>query len=205
MKRNGQEKTDWLFIMIKHCSKVLVLSLVACCATLFFSGCKTVANPFIRTEANYSALPVDAMTDVAYYLEFQVREGNRTPELEARSGLTIDTPEVAQALRSRAARSHLIKELLDSGHSAEQSNGKIAIIRSAAYKQAGTKFDRDRNALIVISENRDRVILYDSLRKANGLASAARTAVEEIFFTARKSALEPGQKYRIDGGEIQVH
>lgn len=180
------------------------LSFIACCMALFSAGCTSVPNPFIRTGADYSMLPVDTMREVAYYFEEQVRNGNRTPELADRADLRIETPEVAQSLRSRAARAHLIKELLDSGHSVEQSDGKIAIIRSAAYKRAGTKNDRDRNASIIIFENRDRVILYDSLRKTNNLSSAARSAIEEIFFAARKSALGPGHKYRVDGGEIQV-
>lgn len=190
--------------MNRHFYRAIKFSVAVCCATLSLAGCKSTPNPFIRTDADFSALPADAMAEVAAYLEEQVREGNRSPGLETRAGLILDTPEVAQALRSRAARAQLIKELLDSGHSVEQSNGKIAIIRSSAYKKSGTRFDRDRNALIIISENRDRVILYESLRDANELKTAARTAIEEIFFNERKTALEPGHKYRIGGGEIQV-
>ncbi len=178
------------------------MSLLAICTVAFVSGCKSIPNPIVRTSANDTGLPTDAITEVAQYFETQVHAENRTPELASRAGLILDTPEIAQALRSRAARVHLVKELLDSGDMLEQSNGKIAIIRSNAYKNKGTKNDRDRHAMIVISENVDRVILYDSLRKTNNLPSSTRTAVEEIFFNTRVAALEPGQKYRGKDGEI---
>jgi len=182
------------------------VGLIVCCVLLFAAaGCKSVSIPLVRSEADYENLPVESVSKAADFIEEQVREGNRTPELMDEPDLVIDTPEIKQALRSRAARAYLIEELLDSGHMLEQSDGKIAILRTAAYKASGSKRDKDRHAMIIISENRDRVIVYDSIRRSNDMSSAARSAIEEIFFSARKAYLSPGHKFRIDGGEVQVN
>ena len=205
MKQNEQEKINLFSTANNRLTQLFSFGLLACCLVILASGCKTISNPLVRSEADYTDLPKDTITEIAYYLEEQVRAEEREPVLKDRPNLIIDTPEIKQASRSRAARYALVQDLLNSGHMLEQSDGKLAVIRTSAYKGDTTRQDRDRHALIVISENRDRDIIYDTLRRANGYSIAARSAIEELFFVARKSYLEPGQKFRIDGGEIQTH
>lgn len=186
-------------------NRMLLMGCVLTLVTLCAAGCKSMSNPLVRTNADFSGLAVDQMQEVAAYIETQVREGNRTPELTNRENFIVNTEEIQQTLRSRAARAELIQVLLDSGHAVEQFDGKISVLRTAAYRKSGDRHDKDRDAMIVISENRDRVILYDSLRDANNYSSAARSAIEEIFYAARKAALKPGQKYLDNGGEAQAN
>jgi hypothetical protein len=153
---------------------------------------------------DYSELPVASVTELANYLEAETADQNRTPELTNKPDLIVDTPEIEQAMRSRGARFLLIQDLLDFGHAVEQRDGKISILRSDAYKKATDRRERDRHAMIVISENRDRIAIYDSLQKTNALSSASRSAIEEIFADARYALLEPGQKYKSNDGEVLV-
>ena len=172
------------------------------CLVLLFSGCAKYGNPIGRTEANYANIPVEALTNAALYLEKQVKEGNRTPDLALIDDFVLDSPAVKQALRSRAARIELVQILLDSGHAYEKRNGLIAIHRTKAYKKSGTYQSRDRDALVVISENNDRRMLYSSIQEINNLNPADRTAIENIFFEVHKQTLEVGQRFENTDGEI---
>jgi hypothetical protein len=145
---------------------------------------------------------VEELTNAALYLENQVKQGNRTPDLALIEGFNIDSPAVKQALRSRAARIELVQTLLDSGHSYENKNGLIAIHRTKAYKQSGTYQSRDRDALVVISENNDRRLMYASIQEINNLNPADRSAIENIFFEVRKQTLEENQHFENNDGEI---
>jgi len=148
-----------------------------------------------RVTPDYNALPVDTVRQAAIYLEEGVKSGDREPTLTPMNGFIIDTPEIRQALRSRAARSELIQDILTQGHAVEKANGKISIIRNSAYKKSTTSKQRDRDALFIIMENRDRVIIYQSLTDANTLNPAARSAMESLFQQARIEQMEPGQLY----------
>lgn len=176
---------------------------VVLAAIITMAGCGSSGPeiPFVRTDADYSQLPVETVRSIASELEQHVASEEREPVLEERADFVADTPEIRQALRSRAARYTLVQDLLDSGFMMEQRNGKITVLRSSAYKRATTARDRDRHALIVISENRDRVTIHESLQKANNLSPQSRVAIEEIFAQERISRLKPGQKYEGDNGE----
>ena len=168
------------------------------------SGCSSLApvsSPFTRNAPDYSALPVETLREVAREIERQVAEGNREPVLENRDGITIDTPEIFQAVRTRAARVGLVNDFLDSGHGWERRNGRLWIIRSEAYKASGTSRTRDLDALMVNSENRNRWNIYEMLIDESGLPSRTLSAVEEIFLEARLEFMKPGQKYEDANGE----
>lgn len=199
-KQNAQGEINLLSLnnSIKHQLYALSLLLLGCSIV----GCSGRLNPINHAQPDYTQLPTETVEEIALYIETQVAEGNRTPELSPHESFNIDSPEVQQALRSRAARAHLIQELLDTDHMYENKKGKIAILRSKAYKDSGTGNSRDRDALIVISENVDRTTLYESLQKLNNLNPAARSAIEEIFFNIRKQQLKTGQHYETSEGEV---
>lgn len=199
-KRNVWGKINLL--SLNNSSKLFIYFFAILMMSASFVGCARYGNPIGHTRPDYSNIPVKTVKEVALYLEKQAQAGNRSPILAARNSFNIDSPEIQQAMRSRAARAQLVKKLLDSGHMYEKTNGKIAIIRTKAYKNSGTSQSRDRDALVVISENIDRTIIYESLQDLNNLNPAARSAIIDIFFMTRIQLMESGQRYEGAEGEI---
>jgi hypothetical protein len=176
----------------------LALVLLACygCA-----GTGPVASPFTRGKTDFDRIPADAVRQAAAEIERQVYDGNRGPVLTDLDALVIDTPEIRQAVRTRAARVELVNAMLDAGHAWERRNGRLWIIRSDDYKAATTSRKRDLDAIMVNSENRDRWTLYEGILDANSLPQAGLSAVQEIFFDARRELMKSGQKYEGDPDE----
>ena len=165
-------------------------------------ACSTVSSPLTRMGADFEEVPTESLRAVAERLETEVATENREPSLAAENGVIIDTPEIAQACRSRAARYPLVVDLLNTGFVMEQRDGKISILRSGEYKKAFTSAEKDRHALIVISENRDRYLIYSSIQTTNKFSAAGRSAVEEIFAEAHIRKLTSGQKYQGPDGSV---
>ena len=95
-------------------------------------------------------------------------------------------------------------KLLSSGFALEQKDGLIAILRSRDYKKATTSDDRDRNALVVMSENANRWSIYEGIVKFSNLSPKSLSAVQDAFFRARVELMESGQKYQDDEGKTVV-
>ncbi len=181
--------------------------LAAIMMALLLAGCGSIlpsAPSLTRSGAGNSKVPVEALGEVAREIERQVAEGNREPVLQNREGVVVETPEIRQAVRTRAARAKLVSDFLDKGHAWERRNGRLWIIRSAAYKASGTSRTRDLDALMVNSENRDRWTIYETLIDESGLRSNALSAVEEIFLEARIEVMKPGQQYEDENGDVAV-
>ena len=172
--------------------------------TAVLAGCvggSALVAPFTRNAPDYSALPAEGMREIAREIEGQVVDANRSPELRNREGLIVDSEDIVQALRARAARVHLVNAFLDTGHGWERRDGRLWVIRSEAYKASGTSRTRDLDALMVNGENRNRWTVYEAIIDNSGLPSKALSAIEEIFFEARLELMGPGQKYESEDGE----
>lgn len=183
--------------ILPFCALFLLLS-VSGCSSL---GSKGAAGA--KPAPKLSSLPVEAMHAIAKDIESQVMAGNREPALHDREGIVVDVPKIKQAVRTRAARVELLSAFLDTGHGWERRNGLLWIIRSAAYKAAGTPRTRDLDALMVNSENIDRRALYEEIVDQSGLPSKSLSEVVEIFFQARLELMKPGQKYEdVDGAAV---
>jgi hypothetical protein len=155
-----------------------------------------------RATVDYSAVPRDALQQAADLIEKIVAEGRRDADLSDVAGITVNTPEILQAIRTRAARIDLVNAVLDSGFAYEQNNGLLCLIRNSAYKRATTSRQRDQNALMVMGENNNRWTLYEKLIEANHWPSRALGAVQDAFHRARVAQLRPGQKYQDESGNI---
>ncbi len=158
------------------------------------AGCSTTGS-LVRLAPDYSDLPADELRALATQIEVIVSKGESEFVLDIPAGLRMDTPEMNQAIRTRSIRHSLLFELLDSGFATEGRNGLIAIKRSSAYKKATTSRQRDREAMLVMSENRNRWALYEGLLEANGWAPGNLSAVQETFFQARVPLMGVGQQY----------
>ncbi len=181
--------------------------LTAIMMALVLGGCGSIlpsAPSLTRSGAGNSKVPVEALGEVAREIERQVAEGNREPVLQNREGVVVETPEIRQAVRTRAARAGLVSDFLDTGHGWERRNGRLWIIRTQAYKASGTSRTRDLDALMVNSENRNRWTIYEALIDESGLPSRSLSAVEDIFLEARLEFMKPGQKYEDVNGEPAV-
>jgi len=167
------------------------------------AGCGTL-HVFRSLKGGTVQLPEDALKTAAREIEKAVARGQRDMKIEDRDGVTLNSPEIMQALRTRALRYELVSKLLDSGFACERANGRIGILRSSAYKKATTSQDRDRNALLVMNENQNRWTLYEGLLELNHWPSKALPAIERIFSEARKEEMKPGQKFENEAGAPQA-
>jgi hypothetical protein len=164
-------------------------------ALMVLAGCSTT-NAFISMKPDYSALPAEDLKTVAAAIEAIVAEGQEEFTLDSAGGIVVDTPEIKQAVRTRAIRHTLVSEFLDSGFGIEEDNGLIAVQRSSAYKKATTSAQRDREALVVMSENNNRWTIYEGLLKANNWPPASLSAIQETFFQARVPLMKSGQQHQ---------
>lgn len=173
------------------------------CITGMMAGCATTSSmPFMRGEAKLDTVPEADLRAVAQAVEQAVRDGNKEPNIANQGAVVADFPELQQAVRSRALRFPLINGFLSSGHAYETDNGLIAVIRSKEYKSEGTSQDRDRDALLVMSENNNRWTIYEGLVEHSKLPARALASVQEIFRQERVKNLGTGQKYKEPGGDI---
>lgn len=173
-------------------------------AVLLSAGCSHIANPFWRSKPNYGLLPEEAMRAVAREIEQAVRDGNRDPDIADRDGIVVNTPEIRQAIRMRAARNELVQALLNAGHACEKPGGHLYVILSKEYKKTTTRRQRDRDALVINNEADNRWTLYEGIVKASRLPARARSAVQKIFYEVRVELMTPGQKYQTPEGEVVV-
>lgn len=174
--------------------------LVLFTAAMMLCGCQT----FKQMKPDYANMPVDSMRAVAAEIEAAVRDGNREPQIADRDGIAVNTDEVKQAIRTRAIRYELIKAFLETGHAAELNNGLVNVIRSREYKKFGTSRDRNRTALLIVSENGDRWALYEGILKASNFRGKSLNAIQDIFYQERIKLLPSGLKYEDESGKIVV-
>ena len=175
--------------------KNLVLLTVAA----LLAGCQTFMPAFTRMKPEYEELPVDTLKACALDIERAIQDGI-SPDLTDKPNLILNSPAIQQAITTRVSRTELVNELLDKGFAWERRNGHLYIIRSREYKQATTRRERDRNALIVTGEWDDRWMLYEQLRKVNDFPPKTLTAIQRIFHEARLEVMKPGQLYEtVDG------
>lgn len=175
--------------------KRIVAGIVLSCLA---AGCHT----FMRVAPNYEDLPVEDLRTVAKEIERAVHEKNREPQIANRGSVRVDTDEIRQAIRARAARAHLIEGFLATGHLMEANNGLVEILRTREYKRFGTARDRDRNAQLVIEENANRWALYEGIVKAGNFSPRTLPGVQRIFYEVRMEFLADGTKVEDENGNV---
>ena len=176
----------------------------ACVALAACAGCAstgTTGGSASGDRARSDKVPAETLRAAADLIERQVYDGNREPTLGGIEGLVIDTPEIQQAVRTRAARIELVVNFLNSGHAWERPNGRLWIIRSEEYRKEATSRRRDLDAIMVNGENRDRWTIYEGIIEANGLPQSTLKDIELAFFDARRVFMTAGQKYEGPDGE----
>jgi len=167
----------------------------------FLPGCASGPSiPFISGEAKLDTVPVEDLRAVAEQIEAAVRAGNTDPKIENKGAIVADFPELQQAVKSRALRFKLIDGFLNSGHAKEDPSGLVAVLRSSEYKKEGTSQDRDRDALLVMSENNNRWTIYEGIVEHSKLPARSLSAVQEIFRQVRVAGMTAGQKFDAEGG-----
>ena len=173
-------------------------------ALLMAFGCSTVVRPFVHLKPDYSELPADALREVALEIEKAVQAGDRDAQIADRAGLVLGDDAIRQGIRTRAARAELLNEFLDTGHVYEGNRGLVVILRTKAYKEATTRRQRDRNALLVMGENSNRWAIYEGLIKASALSPKSLSAIQDAFHQARVQCMKTGQKYEDATGAVVV-
>jgi len=167
---------------------------------MLLAGCHTI----MRVAPDYADLPVDDLKQIATDIERAIHEQNRQPEITNRGSIVVETDAIKQAIRSRAARAHLIEAFLATGHLVEANNGLVNILRTREYKNFGTGRERDRNAQLVLEENNNRWMLYEGILNASNLSPKSLPAVQRIFFDARLAFRADGTKYEDENGTVVV-
>lgn len=168
---------------------------------VILAGCATVTSTFGGMRPDYRGVPEDALNQVAAQVEAAIAASNRTPAISDTEGVVVNTEAVMQAIRTRAARRTLLDELLDAGYAVQQRSGLIAIRRTREYKKETSGDERNRHALIVLSENNDRWAIYEGIRKASNFGPSSLGAIQDAFYRAQVAQLAPGQPYETPDGE----
>jgi hypothetical protein len=167
---------------------------------VLFMGCQTFMPAFTSMRPDYDELPAETLRETAIEIETAIQAA-KVPELTNKPNLILDAPAIQQAIATRVSRIELVNELLDKGFAWERQNGHLYIIRNREYKQATTRRERDRNALIVTGEWDDRWMLYEQLRKVNNFPPKTLTAIQRIFHEARAEAMKTGQLFENEEGD----
>lgn len=171
---------------------------LACCALL--PACSTVTGAVNSMRGDYVEVNGDDLRQAARAIERAVALGERDAVIANAGVVVVDTPQIQQAVRARAARHDLVSALLDSGHAWEQRNGMLTILRTRAYKNYGTGRDRDRNALLVSGENADRWSIYEGIVEASRFRPKALDTVQIVFHEERLHVMGDGQKFEDEQG-----
>lgn len=164
-------------------------------------GCSSLHLPLLVSKPNFNKLPVEAVKAAAQEVEKSVQAGTRDFVPADREGLVFGDDKIKQAIRTRAVRSELVNELLDSGFGREDQDGLLSIQSSGEYKRKTTSRDRDKNALIVMSENNDRWALFEGIAATNKYGSGSVAALQQTFHEARIANMKSGQKYQDASGK----
>lgn len=179
-----------------------VLFLTACC---LLPGCASGPSvPFLKGSAKLDSVPEADIRAVAEEIEAAVRAGEKEPKIKNHGAIVADFPELQQAVRSRAIRFPLLDGFLSSGHAYEADTSLIAVLRTKAYKSEGSSLDRDRDALLVMSENNNRWSIYEGIVKHSKLPARSLASVQEIFRQVRVAGMKPGQKHQEPGEKISA-
>lgn len=166
---------------------------------VLFSGCGTINKvvPVMKPKC-----PRETLQTVAREIEEAVQKGEKEPQIADREGVKVNTPEILQAIRTRAVRSPLVNDFLDTGFASEHANGLIYIQLSKQYNKATKRRQRDRQAYLIKNENDDRWAIYEGLINANHYGSASLNTIQEIFGEARLRTMKPGQQYKDANGRF---
>lgn len=159
---------------------------------------------FMRLKPDYSKLPAETAAKVAQEIERAIQRGDRDPQTADQPSFIVSTDTIRQAIRTRAARSELVNRLLDTGHAYETRGGLVCILHTRAYKKQVPARQKKADALVIMNENNDRWALYEGIIKANRLSPRALSALQRIFYEARRDLLHDGQKYENESGAIVV-
>ena len=171
---------------------------IALALAVALTGCHT----FMRVAPDYADLPVDDVKAVAAEIEQAIHDKVRDPEITNHGQVVVETDAIKQAIRTRAARAHLIEAFLETGHLMEANNGLVSILRTSEYKHFGTSRERDRNAQLVLGENGDRWALYEGIMKASNFSPRSLPAIQRIFFDAHIALLPDGTKFEDEHGNV---
>jgi hypothetical protein len=182
----------------------ILTSLIAVLLLSGLSACHSISNPFMHMKPDYQKVPKEALHALALEIEKSVQEGNRTPKLEDRDGVVVNTPEVIQAIRMRAIRHELIDKLMANGHAYLQPNGQLYILRNKDYHKSTKRHQRDLDAQMIMNEATDRWTIYEGIVKASKFSARALSAVEDAFYDAQVETLPAGQKYEDRNKKIQT-
>ena len=165
-------------------------------------GCVSIGGTVSLPTSDVDEQPLDALRRVSSAIEREVLAGNREASFMDSTEVTLHDPAILHAIRTRAARSELVLDFLLTGHAWERQDGRIWILHSKEYKKAGNSRGKDRDAVVVMSENENRWTLYEEIAKQNAWSRRSVSAVERVFFEERLKLLAPGIKYEDDEGEV---
>lgn len=165
-------------------------------------GCVSITGITTRSATQLDDFPQDALRLIASEIERAVLEGNRDASFADSAEVIINDPAILLAIRTRAARSELVLDFLRTGHAWERQDGRIWILHSKEYRKDGNARAKDRDAVVVMSENKNRWTLYEGIIQQNGWSPRTLPAVEKVFFDERLKLLTHGIKYETDEGDV---
>ncbi len=171
---------------------------------LMTGGCAGPRMIVPSSIGNHPDIPEQTMRELATRIEEAVANKNREHGISDYEGILVSDESVQQAIRTRAARREILDVFMDTGFAWERADGMVHILRSKAYKQTGTSKSRNRDALLIMSENNDRWTLYEGIIDENRYPRRSLDELRAIFADVRIATLNSGQQYENSDGELAV-
>ena len=136
-------------------------------------------------------IPETSVIKVATAIEQTVLAGADSPiTLEDEPDFKANLPELVQTVRRRQLKAAVIREFKDKPCVGETARGLIKYVKCPECRGRSTLHARVAN--VILLENNDRWLMYETLAKANDLSASGRKQIQTLFHQVRINLARPG-------------
>jgi len=144
-------------------------------------------------------IPEESVTRVADAIERAVLAGSDSPiSIEDQPGFKANVPAVVQAARRRQSRAAVVAEFKAKRCLGETARGRIKYVTCPECRADSTL--HARVAYLILSENEDRLAMYETLARENRLSASGRKRIQSLFHQVRIDLAEPGHLLQLTPG-----
>ena len=146
-----------------------------------------------------AGIPETSIIKVATAIEQAVVAGADSPiVLEDEPDFKTNLPELVQIVRRRQSRAVVIVEFKQKPCLGETARGLIKYVKCPECRGNSTLHARVAN--VILLENNDRWLMYETLAKANNLSASGRKRIQTLFHQVRIELARPGDLLQLSPG-----
>ena len=144
-------------------------------------------------------IPDESVMHVADAIERAVLAGPESPiVIEDQPGFKANVPAVVQAVRRRQSRAAVVAEFKGKGYLGETAGGRIKYVKCPELRKDSRL--HARVAYLILAENDDRMVMYETLARENRLSASGRKRIQTLFHQVRVDLAEPGHLLQLTPG-----